>query len=189
MKRSSTFSPVTGFLCWLEEDLFPIHFNFTIDSDGDFLHPHSPSKNITHAIWLGNPQPSFTPITQVMALSKERDCYGPTTRDYIQMDLVNFSLFILSYLTISDLKLWGDSLWELTYLMTFTISQTCVCLMVNLVLLKLNFILDSSFPCCAWLCCHTHAHHTCSMLLFHSATVMWLHHVINLRYACPKQYR
>ena len=51
-------------------------------------------------------------------------------------------------------------------------SQTCVCLMANLVLLKLNLILDSSFLCCAWLCCHTHAHHTCSMLLFHSATAM-----------------
>ena len=27
--------------------------------------------------------------------------------------------------------------------------------------IKLNLILDSSFPCCAWLCCHTHAHHMC----------------------------
>ena len=27
--------------------------------------------------------------------------------------------------------------------------------------IKLNLILDSSFLCCAWLCCHTHAHHTC----------------------------
>ena len=55
--------------------------------------------------------------------------------------------------------------------------------------IKLNFILDSSFLCCAWLCCHTHAHHTCSMLLFHSPTIMWLHHVFNLHYACPRQYR
>ena len=54
--------------------------------------------------------------------------------------------------------------------------------------IKLNLILDSSFLCCAWLCCRTHVHHTCSMLLFHSATAMWLHHVINLHYACPKQY-
>ena len=52
--------------------------------------------------------------------------------------------------------------------------------------IKLNLILDSSFLCCAWLCCHTHVHHTCSMLLFHSATAMQLHHVINLHYACPK---
>ena len=26
--------------------------------------------------------------------------------------------------------------------------------------IKLNFILDSSFLCSAWLCCHTHVHHT-----------------------------
>ena len=26
---------------------------------------------------------------------------------------------------------------------------------------KLNFILDSSFLCCAWLCCHIHVHHIC----------------------------
>ena len=28
--------------------------------------------------------------------------------------------------------------------------------------IKLNLILDSSFPCCAWLCCHTHAFASCS---------------------------
>ena len=38
--------------------------------------------------------------------------------------------------------------------------------------IKPNLIFDGSFLCCAWLCCHTHAHHTCSMLLFHSATTM-----------------
>ena len=32
----------------------------------------------------------------------------------------------------------------------------------------------------------THAHHTCSMLLFHSATAMRLHYDINLHYAHPK---
>ena len=32
-------------------------------------------------------------------------CYSPTHRDYIQMDLINFSLFILSYLIISDFEL------------------------------------------------------------------------------------
>ena len=40
--------------------------------------------------------------------------------------------------------------------------KTCVCLMANLILLKPNFILDSSFLCCAWLCCHTHAFASCS---------------------------
>ena len=28
-------------------------------------------------------------------------------------------------------------------------------------LIKLNFIFDSSFPCCAWLCCHTHVSSSC----------------------------
>ena len=32
-------------------------------------------------------------------------CYGHTLRDYISMDLVNFSIFILSYLIISDFEL------------------------------------------------------------------------------------
>ena len=27
--------------------------------------------------------------------------------------------------------------------------------------IKLNFILDSSFLCCAWLCCYTHVHSSC----------------------------
>ena len=27
--------------------------------------------------------------------------------------------------------------------------------------IKPNFILDSSFPCYAWLCCHIHAHSSC----------------------------
>ena len=121
----------------------------------------------------------FSPPASVLCWG----CYSSTHRNYIQMDITNFSLFILSYLIVSDFKLWGDSLWELTYLFTnmcLPHGKPCS--------IKLNLILDSSFPCCAWLCCHTHAHHTCSMLLFHSATTMWLHHVINLHYACPKQY-
>ena len=72
-------------------------------------------------------------------------CYGPTHRDYIQMDLVNFSLFILSYLIVSDFEPWGDSLWELTYLMPFTVSRTCVCLMANLVLLNSTLFLTVHF--------------------------------------------
>ena len=61
------------------------------------------------------------------------------------MDLVNFSPFILSYLTIPDFELWGVSLQELTYLMPFTISQTCDCLMANLVLLNLTLSLTVHF--------------------------------------------
>ena len=33
----------------------------------------------------------------------------------------------------------------------------------------------------------THMRITHVMLLFHSATTMWLHHVFNLHYACPRQ--
>ena len=72
--------------------------------------------------------------------------------------LSQFFSFLLSYLIFSDFELWGDSPQELTYLMTFT--NTCLshgepCF------IKPNFILDSSFPCCAWLCCHTHAPPSC----------------------------
>ena len=72
-EANDPLSPTTRFLLHLEEDLFPLHFNFTVDSDGDYLHPHSPSQNIAHALRLGDPQPSFTPIIQVSALPKERD--------------------------------------------------------------------------------------------------------------------
>ena len=39
--------------------------------------------------------------------------------------------------------------------------------------IKPNFIFDSSFPCSAWLCCHTHVHYICytSLLFCH-------HHVV-----------
>ena len=112
-------------------------------------------------------------------------CYGPTLRDYISMDLVNFYLFILSYL--SDFELWGDSLWELTYLTPFTISQTCVCLMANLVLLNLTLFLTVHF-CAVHGYAATHMHPPHVMLPFHSATAMWLYHVFNLCYACPRPY-
>ena len=69
-EANDPLSPATRFLCHLEEDLVPWHSNFTADSDGDFLHPHSPSQTIAHALRLGNPQPSFTPITQVLKQEK-----------------------------------------------------------------------------------------------------------------------
>ena len=86
----------------------------------------------------------------------------PPTGTTHWMDLVNFSLFILSYLIISDFKLWGDSLWDLTYLMPFTFSQICVCLMANLVLLNLNLFLTV----------HFHAEHG------YAATHMHITHVL-----------
>ena len=39
--------------------------------------------------------------------------------------------------------------------------------------IKPNLILDSSFPCCIWLCCHTHAHHTC-----YASLPFYHHHVV-----------
>ena len=72
-EANASLSCTTRFLCCLEEDLFPIHFDFTVDSDGDYLHPHSPSQTITHTLQLGDQQPSFTPITQILALPEEKD--------------------------------------------------------------------------------------------------------------------
>ena len=72
-EANDPLSPATRFLHHLEEDLVPWHFDFTADSDGDFLHPHSTSQTITHALRSGDLQPLFTPITQVSALPKERD--------------------------------------------------------------------------------------------------------------------
>ena len=59
--------------------------------------------------------------------------------------LSQFFLFSLSYLINSDFELWGDSLWELTYLTAFTTSQTCVYLMANLVPLNLTLFLTVHF--------------------------------------------
>ena len=66
-------SPTTRFLRHLEEDLVPSHFDFTIDSDGDHLFPHSPTQTVAHALRLGNLEPLLTPVTQILAIPKERD--------------------------------------------------------------------------------------------------------------------
>ena len=65
--------PATRFLCHLEEDFLPLHFNFTVDSNRDHLFPHNPTQTATHTLRLGDLQPSFTSITQVLALLEERD--------------------------------------------------------------------------------------------------------------------
>ena len=61
--------------------------------------------------------------------------------------------------------------------MTFTISQIYVCLMANLVLLNLTLFLTVHF-CAVHGYAATHMHITHVMLCFHSATAMWLPHVI-----------
>ena len=66
-------SPATRFLRHLEEDLVPSHFDFTIDSDGDHLFPHSPTQTVAHTLRLGNLEPLLTPVTQISAIPEERD--------------------------------------------------------------------------------------------------------------------
>ena len=85
-------------------------------------------------------------------------CYGPTLRDYIQMDLVNSSLFILSnHFRLQTMRRFSMR----THLSHDLHHFTNMCLPHGKPCsIKLNFILDSSFPCSAWLCCHTHVHHT-----------------------------
>ena len=77
-EANDPLSPATRFLRHLEEDLVPWHFDYMVDSDRDYLHPHSPLQTITHALRLGNLQPLFTPITQVSALPEERDLNDDT---------------------------------------------------------------------------------------------------------------
>ena len=77
-EANDPLSPATRFLRHLEEDLVPWHFNYTIDSDGDYFHPHTPFQTIMHALRSGNLQPSFTSITQVSALPEERDLNDDT---------------------------------------------------------------------------------------------------------------
>ena len=77
-EANDPLSPATRFLRHLEEGLVPWHFDYTVDSDGDYLHPHSPLQTIAYALRSGDLQPSFTPITQVSALPEERDLNDDT---------------------------------------------------------------------------------------------------------------
>ena len=49
-EANDSLSPTTRFLHHLEEDLVPWHFDYMTDSDGDYLHPHSPLQTITHVL-------------------------------------------------------------------------------------------------------------------------------------------
>ena len=71
--------PATRFL---EEDLVPSHFDFSVDSDRDHLFPHSLTQTVTHTLRLGNLKPLLTPVTQISAIPEERDPNNDTpTRD------------------------------------------------------------------------------------------------------------
>ena len=66
-------------------------------------------------------------------------------------------------------------------------TKTRVCLMANLMPSNLTLSLTVHFRAVHSYAA-THMRITHVMLLFHSATPMWLHHVFNLRYAYPRQY-
>ena len=86
-------------------------------------------------------------------------CYGPMHWDYISTDLVNFSLFILSnHFRLQTMRRFPMG----THLSHAFHHFTNMCLPHGKpCLIKPNFIFDSSFPCCAWLCCHTHVFFSC----------------------------
>ena len=72
-EANNLLSSTTRFLRHLEEDLVPSHFDFTVDSDGEHLFPHSLTQTVAHALRLGNLEPLLTPITQILAIPEERD--------------------------------------------------------------------------------------------------------------------
>ena len=72
-EANNLLSPATRFLRHLEEDLVPSHFDFTVDSDEEHLFPHSPTQTVAHALRLGNLESLLTPITQISAITEERD--------------------------------------------------------------------------------------------------------------------
>ena len=91
----------------------------------------------------------------------DTSCYGPTSGTTHSTDLVNFSFYNL---ILSDcIRLQTMRRFSTRTHLSHTLHafmNTCLphgepCF------IKLNLILDSSFLCCAWLCCHTHAHLTC----------------------------
>ena len=114
------------------------------------------------------------------------ECYGPTSGTTHLTDSVNFPLLILS----NHFRLWTVRRFSMRTHLSHALHYFTNTRFPHgeSSSIKLNLILDSSFLCYVWLCCHTHAHHTCFMLLFHSATTMQLHHAFNLRYACLRQY-
>ena len=91
-------------------------------------------------------------------------CYSSTSGTTFSNVLVIFLSFdlILLFQTLNYEEILYKN--SLTYLTLVTNSQTYVSIMAN-------FILDSLFLCCAWLCYHTHVYTSllsppCSCLMF-----------------------
>ena len=107
-------------------------------------YPSSPTARGIEKPWVISQARPWGQLETSMT-SSQAWYYSPILRDYISMDLVKFSSFILSYLTISDFELWGDSPRELTYLMPFFFSQNTCLPHGEPYSIKPNFILDSHF--------------------------------------------
>ena len=114
---------------------------------------------------------SSTLVALVLCVTPEATVDGVLQshlRDYTFNGLSQFFLFILS--NHSDFEPWRDSPWELTYLTPFTFSQTCVCLMANLVLLNLTLFLTVHFHA-------VHGHAATHMRITHVyASLPFCHH-------------
>ena len=95
-------------------------------------------------------------------------------------DLSLFLSLILSY--YFRLRCEENLYKDLTYLTPFTFSQTCICLIANLMPSNLTLSLTVYF-CAVHGYAVTHMHITYVILLFHSATTMWLPHVSLSYYA------
>ena len=87
--------------------------------------------------------------------------------------LSEFFSFPLSYLIFSDFEPWGDFP-KGTHLSHTLYHFTNTCLSHGEPCsIKPNFILDSSFLCCAWLCCYTHVTSSC-----YASLPFCYHHVV-----------
>ena len=95
-------------------------------------------------------------IKSLVSSGVTRGCYGSITGTHFSMDL----MFLLLWSYHFRLQTMGRFSMRTHLSHALHISQTHLCIMANVI--PSNFILDSSFPCCAWPCCHTHAHHTYS---------------------------
>ena len=95
-------------------------------------------------------------MNEIFLTNPLTSCYGPTSGTTHLTDLVNFSLlFILSDLfrlqTMKRFSTRTHLFHALHHFMNMCLPHGEPCS------IKPNFILDSSFLHCAWLCCHTHA--------------------------------
>ena len=96
-------------------------------------------------------------------------CYSFFTETSFFMDLSNFLHNFIVLFQTSNHK---ENLYKIS--LTSCSSHFHMCLPHGKPYgIKLNFILDSSFLCCTWLCCHIHVHHTC-----HASLPFCHHHAV-----------